>query len=253
MIGIYKITSPSNKIYIGQSINIKNRFKQYKKVNCKTQIRLYNSFLKYGIEKHTFEIIEECSIELLNERERYWQDYYNVLNNGLNCILTKTNEKKHIVSKETKEKLRTLKLGKKTSEETKNKIRNIRLGSKMSKESSLKKSLSMKGSNNHFFGKKHSKETIDKIKFKNSQKIGELNNFYGKNHSEKTKNILSLKRKELINNGFIAYSKKVKNINTNKIYESLAELCRCENLIYRNVICGINKKYKKYNHIKYVN
>jgi predicted GIY-YIG superfamily endonuclease len=29
-IGIYKITSPSNKIYIGQSINIERRIKQYK-------------------------------------------------------------------------------------------------------------------------------------------------------------------------------------------------------------------------------
>ena len=30
MIGIYKLTSPSNKVYIGQSLNIKNRLSKYK-------------------------------------------------------------------------------------------------------------------------------------------------------------------------------------------------------------------------------
>jgi hypothetical protein len=43
MIGIYKITSPLKKIYIGQSINIENRFKGYKKSLKKAQIKLYNS------------------------------------------------------------------------------------------------------------------------------------------------------------------------------------------------------------------
>ena len=44
-IGIYKITSPSNKIYIGQSINIERRFKEYKTLkNCKFQI--FKKFIK---------------------------------------------------------------------------------------------------------------------------------------------------------------------------------------------------------------
>jgi hypothetical protein len=92
--GIYKITSPSNKIYIGQSINIQRRFKEYKMLQCVSQPKLYRSLKKYGQEDHLFEIIEECPFEELNERERYWQDKYNVLNeNGLNLILTSTNGK----------------------------------------------------------------------------------------------------------------------------------------------------------------
>lgn len=254
MTGIYKITSPSGKIYIGQSVNIKKRFKQYYNGRFKNQTRLKNYFIKYGIENHTFEVVEECSIELLNELERYYQDFYNVIGkNGLNCVLTSTKDKKYIVSKETKQKLRNLKLGKKTSDQTKEKIRKIRLGSKMSKESSIKKRESMLGEKNHFFGKKHTKETIEKIKYKNSLKKGELNNFYGKKHKDSTKEILSKKRKELINSGFIAYSKKVINTNTNVEYLSLAELCRNENLNYNNVRSGIYNKLKKYNHIKYVN
>jgi hypothetical protein len=93
MIGIYKITSPSGKIYIGQSKDVENRWDQYKKPNnYKGQVKLYRSIIKYGIINHNFEIIENCLEEKLNERERYWQDYYDVLNKniGLNCVLTKT-------------------------------------------------------------------------------------------------------------------------------------------------------------------
>lgn len=87
MIGIYKITSPSNKIYIGQSINIEKRFKQYKKLDCKKQPKLYNSLTKYGVEYHIFEVIEECILEELDKKEIYWKKYYNTINEGLNCEL----------------------------------------------------------------------------------------------------------------------------------------------------------------------
>src|SRR6478736_5572293 len=43
MIGIYKITSPSGKIYIDQSKNTNIRFRDYKSLKCKKQIKLYNS------------------------------------------------------------------------------------------------------------------------------------------------------------------------------------------------------------------
>ena len=56
MIGIYKITSPKGRVYIGQSIDILYRFKKYKQMQCKGQVRLYNSFLKHNVENHLFEI-----------------------------------------------------------------------------------------------------------------------------------------------------------------------------------------------------
>lgn len=88
MIGIYKITNPKGKIYIGQSTNIKERFRKYNKLSNKRQVKLFNSFQKYGINNHKFEIIEECNIEQLNEREIYWGNYYDVLSeNGLNLRL----------------------------------------------------------------------------------------------------------------------------------------------------------------------
>jgi group I intron endonuclease len=106
MIGIYKITNPKGKIYIGQSINLELRVKEYKKLLAgKNQRKLYNSLLKYGPESHIFEIIETCEIELLNNRERFWQDYYDVLNKGLNLKLTPADQKLYEVSRETKNKI----------------------------------------------------------------------------------------------------------------------------------------------------
>lgn len=151
MIGIYKITSPSNRIYIGQSINIEKRFIGYKRMYVKNnkQTKLHRSFLKYNVKNHVFEIIEECDIILLNERERYFQDYYNVLVNGLNCNLTKTNDKSGKASKETLLKMskaslgNTNFLGKKHTEETKKLLSLSHLGKKHSDE--VNKSKGRKG------------------------------------------------------------------------------------------------------------
>jgi group I intron endonuclease len=105
ILGIYKITSPSGRLYIGQSSDLSRRFAEYKKLqNCKPQTKLFSSFLKYGTENHTFEIIEECLEEDLNCKERFWQNYYDVLNGGLNCVLQECGEVKAVLSEETRRK-----------------------------------------------------------------------------------------------------------------------------------------------------
>jgi group I intron endonuclease len=153
--GIYKITSPSDKVYIGQSVDIKRRFTSYKTLNkSKRQSKLYNSFVKYGVDNHIFEIIEECLVDFLNERERYWQEQYNVLESskGLNLCLTSTKDKKHLPSDETKKKISDSNKGEKCfwygktfSEETKSKMRESKKGYKHTQESLNKMSLSQKG------------------------------------------------------------------------------------------------------------
>lgn len=75
IIGIYKIINPKGKVYIGQSIDVFKRKKHYKYMNSIGNI-VYNSIKKYGWENHTHEIIEECFIEQLNEKETYWKQYY---------------------------------------------------------------------------------------------------------------------------------------------------------------------------------
>lgn len=126
---IYKITNPNNRVYIGQSIDIKRRFRYYRNLQCKGQPRLYNSLKKYGWETHIFEIIEKCKFEDLNIRERYWQEYYDVLDNdkGMNCTYVKTDVLPKRLSKNTKLKMSKNNSGhmkgKKLSQETKDKIR----------------------------------------------------------------------------------------------------------------------------------
>lgn len=107
MVGIYKITSPSGRVYIGQSIDIDKRWKVYKKIgySVKKQTLIYRSLLKYGTESHTFEVIEECKVEELNNREGYWQDFYNSIEKGLNCSRVKTDDKSGYFSLESRKKL----------------------------------------------------------------------------------------------------------------------------------------------------
>lgn len=119
-IGIYKITNPNGKIYIGQSVCIENRFSRYKRGNCKGQSAIYSSIVKYGFENHVFEIIEtfaNCDNikDILNDREIYYITLYNSISpNGLNL---KEGGLSGTHTKETREKLRMANSGKKQSPE----------------------------------------------------------------------------------------------------------------------------------------
>ena len=84
--GIYLITNRvNNKQYIGQSVNIYYRWKQYK-YNYKTgNSLLYKDMQQYGFENFEFKIIEKCHVSLLNEKEKYYIKKYNTLiPNGYN-------------------------------------------------------------------------------------------------------------------------------------------------------------------------
>jgi group I intron endonuclease len=121
IVGIYKITNPKGKIYIGQSVNISKRFSKYQHIRLQDQQpRLYNSIKKYGFQNHIFEIVEECLVAFLDEKELYWGEYFNVLGgNGLNCRL---GHGKGYLREETKEKIGNANKGRKYTEEQKNKI-----------------------------------------------------------------------------------------------------------------------------------
>ncbi len=167
--GIYKITSPSKKVYIGQSQNIEKRFRHYKRLDCKEQPRLYYSLKKHGADKHKFDILIECEVSELNEKERYYQDLYSVLNgSGLNCVLTESSDCVRVVSEDTRKKLSessknpsfetrqkliaALKRRDPPSEETRQKMSQWQKGVGKSEETKKKSSDSHKG-------KKATKET----------------------------------------------------------------------------------------------
>ena len=82
--GIYKITNPKGEVYIGCSKNIHIRWLNYKNGSkTQNQPKIHQSFETYGFENHTFEILENIE-DLLIQREKYWIEFYDSCNNGLN-------------------------------------------------------------------------------------------------------------------------------------------------------------------------
>ena len=90
MTGIYKITNKVNGMcYIGQSVNIEKRWRKHKSVYGNPNAHEYDYYLyramrKYGIDNFDFEVIEECSSDLLNDKEKYWIEKYDSYRNGYN-------------------------------------------------------------------------------------------------------------------------------------------------------------------------
>lgn len=83
--GIYKITNKINgHAYIGQSINITRRWRDHKNRYLKDDNSLYKAFSKYGLENFDFIVVEECEPDKLNEREKYYIEYYNTFFDGYN-------------------------------------------------------------------------------------------------------------------------------------------------------------------------
>lgn len=118
MIGIYKITNPKGKIYIGQTIDFERRVYQYKMLNCKEQPKLYNSLKKYGFENHQIELIHQCQDGNLTLLERYYQELYRTIeNDNLNCFLVTTKDKTGRHTDETKTKISNALKGKKKTAE----------------------------------------------------------------------------------------------------------------------------------------
>ncbi len=165
IICIYKISSPSGKIYIGQSGNFKERYKNYIRCKGRNQTRLNRSFLKYGVENHVFEIVHECTELELNELEIYYIKVYNSFNtkHGLN--------------------LKDGGLGGKPSDETKKRLSESHMGQipwNKGKKTSPETIAKMSGVNNHSYGKKGINHPLFGRKHSEEQ---------NRNHSEKMKGV----------------------------------------------------------------
>ena len=77
----------NDKSYVGQSINIENRWIHHKsELNNNKHINDYlqNAWNKYGEDNFSFIVIEECKESELNEKEIYYINKYNSMNNGYN-------------------------------------------------------------------------------------------------------------------------------------------------------------------------
>lgn len=193
IVGIYKITSPNNKVYIGQSWNILNRWSDHKSLRVyknKALTRIFNSLRKYGVDNHIFEIAHELPYdvkqEVLDRYEQFYIDQYRdcgfeMLNlkeggsKGKHC--QESIEKMRLKGKENREKLksnpeeyqkwldkqRNAKLGKKVSEETKKKMSEAKKGKSVDPEL-IKRQVATRIKNGTH---KMSQETKDKISIAN--------------------------------------------------------------------------------------
>jgi group I intron endonuclease len=175
---IYTILSPSDKIYVGQTTNFKQRSGFYKSLLCKAQPKLYNSLQKHGWESHECSSILELREDILPEMLTYWEqffiNYYRDL--GYNLLNLREAGNKGKLSAESRMKLSKSHIGKKLSDETRKKMSDSRRGEK-----------------HPLFGKKRSEETKQKLREANLGKVG----FWlgkkgpGKKHSAGAKNKIS--------------------------------------------------------------
>jgi len=122
VIGIYSITSPSGRVYIGQSTNIYERWFSHRKRSAKNSCPvIFKSILKYGYEKHSFEILQEFPSDVpkyvLDNYEVFYINQYKSAGISLLNIKGGGSYGKH--SEETKNKIRLANKGKQYSLGTK--------------------------------------------------------------------------------------------------------------------------------------
>lgn len=161
MTGIYKITSPSGKVYIGQSLNINRRWAYHRSEKSNSCKHLKSSFLKYGIDSHNFEVIHDlpfdASKEVMDEYERLYIDLYKQC--GIKLLNIKdggsfgrhSEETKMLFSKQRKGVIGRTR-GRKLTEEHKSKLSIAHKGKKLNlcqKQAAIKNLNRSVGSNNH--------------------------------------------------------------------------------------------------------
>jgi group I intron endonuclease len=161
--GIYMLTNKITKeIYIGQSINLSNRFKNYLNlsyIKSKDSFRISKALIKYGYSNFSLTILEYCNKSDLQAREQY---YFDKLNPQYNIL-----------------KIAGSSLNSKPTEKTKRKFSQTLKGVYV-------------GENSALFDKHHTKETKTLLSLK---KVKENNPLFEKTHSE---NSIELMRQKVL-------------------------------------------------------
>lgn len=166
IVGIYKITSPSGKVYIGQSANVLKRLSYYKNHGCSRQPKLYASLSKYGFSNHTFQIIHEfpfdVDISIVHVYEILYIEQYRSC--GVQLLnLTDGGEGSFNPSESSREKMRKAQIGRVISPLCRERSAAALRGKEVSKETREKRSKSLKGRPSPFRGRKHTAESRSKM------------------------------------------------------------------------------------------
>lgn len=189
---VYKYTSPSGKVYIGQTSNEKRRRSEFFRINQSYGgSKMDNARKKYGVENFLYEVLfrEEFDdlgvmAKTLNEKEMYYIKLFDSFKSGYNMNeggagnvgFEMPNDSRLKISENTKhtikEKGHPMK-GRKHTEESINKMR--------------KNTQKKFGKENPNYGWKPSKELIDRLSELSKMRVGNKNPFFGKHHTEENK------------------------------------------------------------------
>lgn len=150
-------------MYVGYSNDIKERFRRHKtqlRHFSHSNVHLQNAWLEYKENNFLFEILEECEEQFLCSQEHWWCNMLDTHNRnlGYNLLPTNPNGRPKKVSKETI----TKQIGHIVSEETKEKIRQARKLQTISMEDYQKAAITRK-ERAEIRGYYHSEETKNKI------------------------------------------------------------------------------------------
>ena len=90
--GVYKITNQeTGECYIGQAVDVAKRWKDHAKcglgIDTPVNNKLYKAIQEYGIWNFSWELLEKCDKELLNEKEKYYIELYDSKNYGYNSSI----------------------------------------------------------------------------------------------------------------------------------------------------------------------
>jgi group I intron endonuclease len=271
--GIYKIINiVNNKFYIGSSKELSKRWTQHKsklKYNKHGNIILQRSWNKYGKECFIFEIIEECDVAFLLEREQFFLDtlkpYYNIgLKSSGGDNLTNHPNRDEIIQKMS-DGVRERYLNwsddeRKTYSEKYNGDKNPNFGKNWTdgmKEVARLRSTEYfkihdvfnKGKKiDEIYGEEKAEEIRKKISIFASTRIGEKNPFFGKSHSEEYKKNASEKRK-----GKYYGEQNISFLIDDKEYESLGIASKELNIPITTIRWRLKSKNEKFINYQYKN
>jgi len=167
---IHNLTT--NKKYIGQTVEKLQRrvLRHFRTIN---ETKISRAIQKYSKNNFVYGIIEEVSDEsLLDEKEKYWIQYYNTVNDGFNIKEGGKCSRGFKQSQNSIEKRRQKLIGKTLTKEHKQKISKAHKGKVLSKET-VDKMISYRT------GRKLTEICKEKISKSHSKNTYELKNING--------------------------------------------------------------------------
>lgn len=195
MVGVYAITNIVNgKMYIGQSKDIHDRFAHHisrLKHNRHENDYLQKAWNKYGAENFRFDILEECSIDIIDDVERKYIEEYDTMNRDKGYNFESGGSLNKVISDEVKEKMSKAKIG--MYDGDKNPMFDVHL--KHSDEWKEWASKRFSGTGNPMYGV-HRKLSDEEKKQISDRTKGEKNPFYGQRHTDESRQKISQSKKK---------------------------------------------------------